>query len=220
LEEITHSFEEVNMTKLWKILAIAGIAVIVLAVGASFVFAQEAPDADAAVRPNFTDEDGDGVCDFCGANPGENYGHPGMGGYGMHGGRGGWGWGMQGNSLVVVAADVLGLTPEQVITELSDGISMAQLALNHGAEPQDVIDAFLAEREAALQDAVAQNLITQEHADWMLDHMTEQVAEHISEPWTGGGYGPGMMGQGGCGGGWNRGGAGGSMRQRGSGYSS
>jgi hypothetical protein len=218
------------MTKLWKILAIASIAVIVLAVGASYVFAQEAPEADTTVRPNFIDEDGDGICDFCGAVPGSGYGQSGMGGYGMHGGRGGWGWGMQGSSLVVAAADVLDLTPEQVVNELSEGISVAQLALNHGAEPQDIVDAFLAEREAALQEAVDQGLITQEQADWMLDHMTEQVTENINEPWTGGGsglgvrgqggYGPGMMGQGGCGGGgWNRGGAG-NAGQRGLGYSS
>jgi hypothetical protein len=218
------------MIKLGKILAVAALAVVVLALGASFVFAQEAPDANPPAGPNFTDEDGDGICDLCGAVPGQNDGQFGMGGYGMHGGRGGWGWGMHGSSLVTVAADFLNLTPEQVVAELSDGISIAQLALNHGAEPQDIVGAFLAERDAALQDAVDQNLITQEQADWMLDHMTEEITEHINEPWTAGGYGPGMMGQGGhgpgmmgqggCGGGgWNRGGAGGSM-QRGFGYSS
>jgi hypothetical protein len=209
------------MSKLWKILAIASTAVIVLVVGASLVFAQEAPGAGSPAGPAFADENGDGVCDFCAANPGGNYGQFGMGGYGMHGGRGGWGWGMQGSSLISVAADVLNLTPEQAIAELSEGISVAQLALNHGAEPQDIIDAFLAEREAVLQEAVDQNLITQEHADWMLDHMSDQIAEHIEEPWTAGGYGSGMMGQGGCGGGGsNRGSASGSMRQRGFGYSS
>jgi hypothetical protein len=219
LVDITFS-TEVTMTRFWKILAIAALAVIVLAVGASAVLAQQAPNSSPQVGPNSADDDGDGVCDLCGATPGSNYGQSGMGGYGMRGGRGGWG--MQDSSLVAVTAQVLDLTTQQVIVELSDGITIAQLALNHGADPQDIIDAFLAEREAALQEAVAQNLITQQQADLMLDHMAEQVAEHINEPWTAGGYGPGVMGKGGCGGGgWNGGGAGGSMmRQRGSGYSS
>lgn len=206
------------MNKFWKILAIASTAVIILAVGASLALAQEPGEIDPPIGPNFADEDGDGVCDSCGRTPGGNYGRPGGGAFGMHSGRSGWGWGMQGSSLVTVAADVLDLTVEQVVDELSEGISIAQLAANHGTEAQVIVDAFLAERESALDDAIDAGRITQEQADLMLEHMAEQIAERVDEPWTGGGYGSGMMGQGGCrGGSGNRGGVGGSMRQGGSG---
>lgn len=212
------------MKRFWKILAIASLSVIVLAVGASLALAQETPEVRPPAGPNFADQDGDGLCDNCGREPGANYGQPGWSGSsgqpgwagrGMHSGRGNWGWGMHGTSLITTAADALDMAVEQVVTELADGTSVAQLALNHNVQPQTIIDAFLAGREAALQEAVAQGTITQEHADWMLQHMAEEIAEHINEPWTGGGNRSGAMGQGGCQGGGNRGGAGSSTPQRG-----
>jgi hypothetical protein len=216
------------MTRFWRILAITSAAVLILAVGASLALAQEAPETPS--RPNWADEDGDGFCDYCGRAPGTASGRPGWsgeGGYpgwsgrGMHGARGGWGFGMNGSSLVAVAADVLNIDIEDVIGQLSEGLTIAQLAANHNADVQVIIDAFLTERQVLLQEAVSEGLITQEHADWMLDHMAEQITEHVNQPWTGGGYGPGTTGRGGCrGGGWNRGGTGTTAPQRGSGYSS
>jgi hypothetical protein len=137
----------------------------------------------------------------------------------MHGGRGGWGFGTHGSSVVNVAAEVLNMDVEDVLSELSEGLTIAQLAVNHNVDVQAIMDAFLTQRETLLQEAVAEGLLTQEHADWMLDHMAEEIAEHVNEPWTGGSYGPGTMGRGGCrGGGWNRGGTGSAEPRRGSGY--
>ena len=218
------------MNRFWKILAIASTSVIILAIGASLALAQETPAVRPPAGPSFVDQDGDGLCDLCGRQPGANYGqpgwsgssgYPGWAGRGMHSGWGNWGWGMHGGSLITEVADALDMTVEQVVAELADGISVAQLALNHNVQPQAIVDAFLAGRAEALQEAVADGRITQEQADSMLEHMAESIAERINEPWTGGGgCTNGTMGQGGRQGGGKRGGAGNAMPQRGFGSSS
>jgi hypothetical protein len=222
------------MNKFWKILAIASTSVIILAIGASLALAQETPEVRPPAGPSFVDQDGDGLCDTCGREPGATYGQPGWSGssgypgWSGSSGQPGWaargmrsGWGMHGSSLVAAVADALDTTVEQVVAELADGISVAQLALNHNVQPQAIVDAFLAGRAEALQEAVADGRITQEQADAMLEHMAESIAERINEPWTGGGgCANGTMGQGGRQGGGMRGGAGNAMPQRGFGSSS
>lgn len=102
--------------------------------------------------------------------------------------RGGFGSG----GLVDALAEALDLPADDVATELSTGISVADLAAEHGVEVQDLVDAFLAEREEALAQAVENGRITQEQADSMLEHMAEEIEEHVDEPWSPGGPGRGM----------------------------
>jgi len=94
----------------------------------------------------------------------------------------GFGWGMHGASLIDVAAEVLGLEPADLIAELQAGKSIAELAEERGVEPQTIVDAFLADHQERLQEMVDAGWLTQEQADLMLDHMAEEVAEHINEP--------------------------------------
>jgi len=111
----------------------------------------------------------------------------------------GWGWGRRGFSLVDATAEVTGLTEDEVIAALQEGQTFAQIAEAQGVDSQALVDAFLADREAALEQAVTDGRLTQEQADWMLDEMAEHVSERLTQPWTPHSFGASRMGRGGFG---------------------
>ena len=127
---------------------------------------------------------------------------PGMRG-GSFGRRGGPGFMGRGEtSLVTVVAGALGMTTEDLVAELQDGKSIADVAAEQGVELQAIADAYIARRTEGLDAAVEEGRITQEQADWMLEHMSEEVLEHLEGEMPLGGRGPGC----GHGGGFDRGG--------------
>ncbi len=135
---------------------------------------------------------------------------PGMGGK-FHGGPRGGMFG-PGNSFISVAADELGMTVQDLVSELQDGKTIADVATAKGVDPQAIADAFVAQHTEWLNEAVADGRITQEQADQMLQHMTEEVQEHLTEPFPFEGRGPGGCGGGMFGGHWRGGQSGGPMR--------
>jgi hypothetical protein len=111
--------------------------------------------------------------------------------------------GMMGSfSLPGVVAQMLDLAVDEVLTELSSGISIAELAANHGIDAQAVIDEALAQHQTALETAVANGTLSQEQADLMQANMAAMIATRVNEPWgsMSGGRGFGH-GAGGCRGG-------------------
>ncbi len=114
----------------------------------------------------------------------------GMMGRGMMGrsmGRGmmgrGLGQGMMGdsgNSLMAVAADKLGITVDELTTQLKDGKTVADLAKEKGIDINIIIDAFMAERQETLTQAVTDGRITQEQADQMLENMRDMIEDHLN----------------------------------------
>ena len=86
------------------------------------------------------------------------------------------------NSLISVAADQLGLTVDELLAELEDGRSIADVAEQRGVDAQTIAYAYIAVRTERLDEAVAEGRITQEQADEMLAHVTEEMAEHLNEP--------------------------------------
>lgn len=111
---------------------------------------------------------------------------------GMRGGAFGPGAHMGGpqTSLVSVAADHLGLTVSELVAELEGGRSIADVAQEKNVDVQKIATAFMAERESWISQAVEDGRMTQQQADWMLEHMEEEVQEHLSEPFSFGGRGP------------------------------
>ncbi|MBL7183379.1 MAG: hypothetical protein ISS50_02900 [Anaerolineae bacterium] len=99
--------------------------------------------------------------------------------YGWHGwGRGfGFGRGVCGQAELEAAAELLGMTADELSTQLWGGRTLADLADKAGVDLQDVRDAVdaanQAAMEAAVRDAIAQAVedgnLTQEHADWLLE---------------------------------------------------
>jgi len=134
---------------------------------------------------------------------------PGMGGK-FHGGPRGGMFG-PGNSFISVAADELGMTVQDLVSELQDGKTIADVAAANGADPQAIADAFVAQHTEWLNEAVANGRITQEQADQMLEQMTQEAQEHLTEPFPFEGRGPGGCGGGMPGGHWRGGQSGGPM---------
>ena len=104
----------------------------------------------------------------------------------MHGGFGG-----SEQSLITVAAEVLGLDQAKLIADLQSGQILAEVAEAQGVDPQAIVNAFGADREAVLAERVADGYLTQDQADAMLAIMRAYITARLSEPWEGQGYGPG-----------------------------
>ena len=87
----------------------------------------------------------------------------------------GWGLGIGGRSWAVfdTAAEVLGLTPGGLFTELHGGKSLADVAEAEGKDLEAVQEAMGAARAEAMKEAIKQAVedghLTQEQADWMLE---------------------------------------------------
>ena len=90
-------------------------------------------------------------------------------------GRGGW-------AAFDATAEALGLSPEQLFTELHSGKTLTDLAAEKGVDLQTVQDAVAAARKdamkQAIEQAVADGRLTREQADWML--------QGLEQGWMGG----------------------------------
>ncbi len=107
------------------------------------------------------------------------------------------GWGGFGLSPVAIAAEALGMEQADLVAELRDGKTIAQVAEEQGVELQTVVDAIVDAHAERLAQAVEAGLLTQEEADERLSQLAEDMAERLSEPFTfqGWGGGPGFMGR-------------------------
>ena len=98
-----------------------------------------------------------------GQPPVNNYGR------GMMGGYGGYGW--MHDYVEQALADKLGMTEEQVEDALANGSTMYQIALDNGVAEADLPTFMTEVHTAAFEKAVADGIMTQEQADWMLQRM-------------------------------------------------
>jgi hypothetical protein len=104
--------------------------------------------------------------------------------------------GMHGESFYSVAAEKLGMELSDLMAEFQDGKSIADVAAEKGVDTQEIAEAYLAQYEEKLADAVADEDITQKQADLMLENMGEQVANQL-EAACGGCFPGGFRGHGG-----------------------
>ena len=134
----------------------------------------------------FVDEDGDGVCGVCGQA------EPGAGGYQGRGAMGSPQSGLRGRgvgrdeawheiSMVTVAAEALGLSEQQVRDELAEGKTLADVIAAHCGSADQIVDAYVAARQALLDQWVAEGRITQAQADLMLERIAAEAQEHLTE---------------------------------------
>jgi hypothetical protein len=125
-------------------------------------------------------------------------GRPGYGmmghGQGMMGGR--WNQGTQGSAttgtygpmheyMIAALAQAFNLTPEELEARHAAGETMWDIATDQGLTQEQFTETMLQARTAALSQAVAEGVITQEQADWMLSRMNRMA---------GGGMGSGGAG--------------------------
>jgi hypothetical protein len=107
----------------------------------------------------------------------------------------GFRFGMNGGTLLDATAEVTGLTVSDVAAELQSGQTFAQVAQAHGKTATDVVNAFLADRKAALDQAVADGRLTQDVADTMLATMKTNVEQQVNRTWQPRGMGYRISGQ-------------------------
>ncbi|MGQ9466302.1 MAG: hypothetical protein ACUVSH_02295, partial [Anaerolineae bacterium] len=87
----------------------------------------------------------------------------------------GWGFGRFGGSWATfdAVAEALGLTPEQLFSELHSGKTLEEIAEEKGVDIQKVFEAAQAARVQQMKDAIQQAVedgrMTQEQADWLLE---------------------------------------------------
>lgn len=176
--------------KIWKIAAISAFVVLAIgAVGAGYAFAQ------APTNP-------------WGGGFGPGYG--GMmgrgGGFAQDGGDYSWMNGMHqwmansGGMHTLVwdgLADALDLTTDELNAELTSGKTLAEIAEAQGVSEDELAAALETSVKAGLEKAVADGVLTQEEADWMLSQMGGNYA------WMIGHMGSAGFGPGGCHGGFN-----------------
>ncbi len=106
------------------------------------------------------------------------------------GGRGG-GMGHGGQGLDA-AATALGITADELRTELEAGTTIAQVASDKGVDVQTVIDAMVAQAKTHLDEEVAAGEHTQEEADQKLADMTERITDSVNNGMPArGDHGPG-----------------------------
>jgi hypothetical protein len=132
---------------------------------------------------------------------------PGMMGRG--GMMGGWrgqtspdGYGPMHQYMLDAFAEALDLTPEEVQARLDAGESMWQIAEAEGISAEALRDFMIGVRTQALSAAVADGVLTQEQADWMIQRMEQMPMFGFG---AGRGGCPGLGGEGGPGGGMMRG---------------
>jgi hypothetical protein len=145
-----------------------GGLVIGLLIGAVVFGASWARAQDGTAEPDGTEQ------------PGEPEGHRGPGGPG----GGLWGGCLAGadpeymeqihETVKAAVADALGLKVEELDAAQADGKRLEEIAEEQGVELQTVLDARRAALEEALAQAVTDGVITQDQADWMLEHMDER----------------------------------------------
>lgn len=109
-------------------------------------------------------------------------------GEGFRAPRGGF-RGRVGGSPIGVAAEVLGMTAGDLMAEIQDGRSIAEVAEEQGVALEAITEAYEKQVGEALNQAVQNGRITQEQADSMLEHAEEMVPEMLNNTWEGRGPG-------------------------------
>jgi hypothetical protein len=110
----------------------------------------------------------------------------GPGGRGSRGGLGG-----PDDSLVAIAAKTLGIDQAALVSTLTSGKTIADVAKDKGVALDKIVDAVIAERAEHLTAAVAAGRMTQAQVDAMLARMRVMITAQLSAPFTPRGYGPG-----------------------------
>jgi hypothetical protein len=116
--------------------------------------------------------------------------------------------GMGGHAGLEIVAEMLGFeTVEELTTELWGGTTLAELAEDAGVGLQDIQDAVTAAREEVMREGIEQAVedekLTREHADWLLQGLDNGFMGGRGFDKSGGmdGFGGrgGIRGPGGCG---------------------
>ena len=98
-------------------------------------------------------------------------------------GRGRFGHkGKHGHRGMGQVAELLGLSGEELRTELQAGKSIADVAAEQGVALEDIENALIAQLSDKLAEKVANGDLTQEEADARLEEAKTRISEHLTQP--------------------------------------
>jgi hypothetical protein len=98
-------------------------------------------------------------------------------GHGHRHGPGGVGFGLRLGEAVDAAAEALGMEDDDLVEAMRDGSSLQELAEQQGVDYATVSSAVLAAVQAEVDDAVADEDITQERADEIIANLSEWLED-------------------------------------------
>lgn len=112
----------------------------------------------------------------------------------VYGGGWGMGSGIGGpqNSLVAIAAQVLGMEPTTLVVELNTGKTIAQVAQAKNISTDQIVNAAIQAHTQTLQTAVTAGRLTQAQADAALATMKTQIEQELTSPFAPQGNGTGL----------------------------
>ncbi len=87
-----------------------------------------------------------------------------------------------GHSITTVA-ETLDMTPQELLAELRDGRSIAEIAAEQGVDTQTIVDALMDQLREKLDEAVANGRLTQERADWILSQAETRITDMLNRTW-------------------------------------
>jgi hypothetical protein len=83
------------------------------------------------------------------------------------------------------AAGVIGIEPQELVTALRGGQSIAQVATAHGVDPQAVIDKLVADASARIDQGVANGKLSAEKAAEIKGKLPERVTKAVNRVFDG-----------------------------------
>jgi ribosomal protein S20 len=78
----------------------------------------------------------------------------------------------------------LGVTPQELRSELRAGTSLAQIAIAHGKTVDGLVDAIVAPAKARLDRAVEKGQLTRQRADELLSRLTDAIEQAVRRTHT------------------------------------
>jgi len=84
-------------------------------------------------------------------------------------------------AMAATAAEALRISTEDLVTQMRDGATIAQIAEQQDVDVQKVIDALEAEAEAAIDKAVADGKIPAGRADELVQRANERIERFVHE---------------------------------------
>jgi hypothetical protein len=175
------------MKKLWIIGTLAALAVIAFGVvGYAYAQSQDADDTDGISSGCGMSGAGRGMMRMFGSDQDE-------GGCGFANGAEAGEYGPLHDYMYTAFAQALGLTPEELETRRQAGDTLWDIAQEQGLTAEQFQAMMTTARTSAINQAVADGVITQAQADWMLERMNQMQGYGVGDGSCPGG---GMHGRG------------------------
>lgn len=113
----------------------------------------------------------------------EEGGTPFFGPHGRHGGPGHKSAFLHRMDPIGAVAEQTGLSREEVLAELRDGKTLAQIGQEHGVDRDRLAEALVQDAQESLDQAVQDGKLTQERADRILEGYRDRVDDLLDRTW-------------------------------------